>query len=386
MRAYRLIVVALLLTTVLAGGSFTSAQSATAGAAAEDACFAETGFCLRGRFLDYWQANGGLARNGYPLTAERRERLEDGREYTVQYFERVRLELHPENAPPYDVLLGQFGRRVLETGGGVLGDNAARFAPVPPVAGEVFFPETGHNVDPLFFAFWQANGGVAQLGYPIAESRGETVPPGRTLVAQYFERARLEYHPENPPPDDVQLGQLGRQVLGQVDLLAGAFGALYTTDRAVRLALGRPTAPQATVAGATQRFEGGRMFYLPHYTGNYAPEIEALCGDAVRGRWFRRVDTWAEGQPAGGGPAPTPGLYLPRRGFGKAWGGDQRLQSCLGYALTADEQALPLLAQPFSTGLLLADPAGGGIYVLSFAGEHGVGLPGTYERYDAPTR
>ncbi len=128
------------------------------------------------------------------------------------------------------------------------------------------------------------------------------------------------------------------------------------------------------------------MFYLPHYTGNYAPEIEALCGDAARGRWFRRVDTWAEGQPAGGGPAPTPGLYLPRRGFGKAWGGDQRLQLCLGYALTADEQALPLLAQPFSTGLLLADPAGGGIYVLSFAGEHGVGLPGTYERYDAPTR
>ncbi len=381
MRAYRLIVVALLLPTVLA-----SARSAAAGAAAVDACFAETGFCLRGRFLDYWQAHGGLARNGYPLTAERRESLEDGREYTVQYLERVRLELHPENAPPYDVLLGQFGRRVLETGGSVLGNNDAPFAPVPPVAGEVFFPETGHNIDPLFLAFWQANGGVAQLGYPIAESRGETVPPGQTLVAQYFERARLEYHPENPPPHDVQLGQLGRQVLGQVDLLAGAFGALYTTDRAARLALGSPTAPQTTVVGATQRFEGGRMFYLPGYAGNLAPEIDALCGEAARGRWFRRGDTWAEGQPEGGGPAPTPGLYLPRRGFGKAWGGDQWLRACLGYALTADEQALPLLAQPFSTGLLLADPAGGGIYVLSFVGNHGVGLPGTYERYDAPAR
>ena len=33
---------------------------------AAEACFAETGFCIQGRFLDYWQANGGLARNGSP--------------------------------------------------------------------------------------------------------------------------------------------------------------------------------------------------------------------------------------------------------------------------------------------------------------------------------
>jgi hypothetical protein len=29
----------------------------------------------------------------------------------VQYFERARFEYHPENAAPYDVLLGQFGRQ-----------------------------------------------------------------------------------------------------------------------------------------------------------------------------------------------------------------------------------------------------------------------------------
>ncbi len=40
--------------------------------------------------------------------------LENGREYTVPYFERARFELRPENQAPYDVLLGQFGRRILK--------------------------------------------------------------------------------------------------------------------------------------------------------------------------------------------------------------------------------------------------------------------------------
>ncbi len=77
------------------------------------ACFAETGQCARGPFLAYWQAHGGLAQFGYPISEQLVERLEDGRAYTVQYFERARFEYHPENQAPYDVLLGHFGRRIL---------------------------------------------------------------------------------------------------------------------------------------------------------------------------------------------------------------------------------------------------------------------------------
>ncbi len=54
-----------------------------------------------------------LAIYGYPISDEIVERLEDGREYTVQCFERARFEHHPPNTPPNDVLLGQFGRIVL---------------------------------------------------------------------------------------------------------------------------------------------------------------------------------------------------------------------------------------------------------------------------------
>ena len=176
-----------------------------------DRCFPETGHCARGRFLAYWLGHGGLALNGYPLSDEFAQRLEDGREYTVQYFERVRLELHPENPPPYDVLLGQFGRRILA------GVPDAPTAPVPPRVGgaTIYFPQTGHNVGRRFADYWAINGGLAQFGYPLSELFEERLEDGRVYAVQYFERARFEHHPENPPPDDVLLGQFGRRILAE---------------------------------------------------------------------------------------------------------------------------------------------------------------------------
>lgn len=96
--------------TIVATATFTVSGSSRS-------CFTETGFCAQGRFLAYWRAHGGLAVNGYPISDEFDQLLEDGRTYRVQYFERARLELHPENVPPYDVLLGQFGRRILAVQG-----------------------------------------------------------------------------------------------------------------------------------------------------------------------------------------------------------------------------------------------------------------------------
>lgn len=67
--------------------------------------FPETRHNLSHGFKDYWEANGGLAGFGYPISEEL---TEDGR--TVQYFERARFEWRPENAgTPYVVLLGRLG-------------------------------------------------------------------------------------------------------------------------------------------------------------------------------------------------------------------------------------------------------------------------------------
>ncbi len=83
--------------------------------AADCATLAATGHTLRGTVLRYWQANGGLAVFGFPLTEEFTEiNAADGKTYTVQYFERNRFEYHPENAGGrFEVLLGLLGAETL---------------------------------------------------------------------------------------------------------------------------------------------------------------------------------------------------------------------------------------------------------------------------------
>jgi hypothetical protein len=72
--------------------------------------FQETGKTVCGKFLSYWQQHGALAQNGFPISDEYVEMSPlNGKPYTVQYFERSEFELHPENQPPYDVLLAQLG-------------------------------------------------------------------------------------------------------------------------------------------------------------------------------------------------------------------------------------------------------------------------------------
>lgn len=167
--------------------------------------FPETGRCIRQPFLDFWQSHGALRLLGLPLTTERIETLEDGKAHPVQYFERARLEYHDEiGDPQYRILLGQLGRSLRPAE-----------PPVPQQPGARYFPETGHNLDGGFRAFWQANGGLAQFGFPISEVFEERLEDGKTYRVQYFERARFEYHPENPPPDDILLGQFGRRIAGK---------------------------------------------------------------------------------------------------------------------------------------------------------------------------
>jgi hypothetical protein len=72
--------------------------------------FTQTGHKVCGTFLVYWNTHGGLIQQGYPLSEEFTETSDlNGKPYTVQYFERAVFEMHPENQPPYDVLLSQLG-------------------------------------------------------------------------------------------------------------------------------------------------------------------------------------------------------------------------------------------------------------------------------------
>jgi len=193
---------------VLVVGETTAELYTTNAPAPPRRCFAETGQCVQGRFLVYWEAHGGLALNGYPLGDETSQVLADGQAHIVQYFERVRLEYHPRNTgTPYEVLLGQFGRDILAT------EPSAPTAPVHAEAGYRYFPETGHNVGPEFAAYWAAHGDLAQFGFPLSEPFEQILEDDKPYTVQYFERARFEYHPENAAPNDVLLGQFGRRIL-----------------------------------------------------------------------------------------------------------------------------------------------------------------------------
>ncbi|NWJ46913.1 MAG: hypothetical protein HXX08_13715 [Chloroflexi bacterium] len=74
--------------------------------------FPETGHTVSGKFLDYWRNNGGLPTYGYPITdAQMETDPETGKQFLTQWFERHRLELHPENAgTKYEVLAGLLGK------------------------------------------------------------------------------------------------------------------------------------------------------------------------------------------------------------------------------------------------------------------------------------
>lgn len=167
--------------------------------------FAATSHSLSGVFKTSWESQGGLAQFGFPLTEPFTETsVDDGKAYTVQYFERVRMEHHPENkGTAYEVLLGFLGKAFHNVD-----------PPAPALGGARYFPETGHNLSGDFRAYWERNGGLAVNGYPITEELTEvSAINGKSYTVQYFERARFERHPENKAPFNVLLGHLGRQLL-----------------------------------------------------------------------------------------------------------------------------------------------------------------------------
>jgi hypothetical protein len=175
--------------------------------------FPETGKSVCGRFLAYWDAHGGLAQQGYPVSAEFQERSEvDGKSYMVQYFERAVFELHPENKPPFDVLLSLLGRMKLDTKyGSKVSDGDEGLI----TGDEQVFPETGKKVSGVFLEYWKSHGGLAQQGYPISNAMYESITrtsPAR--IVQYFERAVFELHPDNESRFQVLLSRLGAEQFG----------------------------------------------------------------------------------------------------------------------------------------------------------------------------
>jgi len=214
MRSKRCLVASLLVAAVLGVSGTWTVQAQTP----PSRYFPETGHSVQGDFMRFFDAHGGLEIFGYPLTEAF---IENGR--LVQYFQQARMEAHPASPDPYRVRLGPLA---WELG---YGEPPIPISDIPPASDpdRRYFPETGHTTGYAFLHYFNTRGGVDIFGYPITEFKLEN---GR--IVQYFQRMRMEWHPQLPPGQRVQLGKLGEvYVTTRLDpLLSQSAPAIYASD------------------------------------------------------------------------------------------------------------------------------------------------------------
>ncbi|MCX7680898.1 MAG: hypothetical protein N2508_02845 [Anaerolineae bacterium] len=220
--------------------------------------FVETRHYVCDAFLDFYKTRGGVEIFGYPIT----EAFDDQRlGLRVQYFQNFRMEWHPTNPDPYKVLLGL-----------LVDELGYKFPPARPEQIPRFnsrlhhyFPETGHVVSYSFLDYFRAKGGIDIFGYPRSEFMYEN-----GLIVQYFQRARMEWHPEYSPPR-MRLTPLGQIYVERVGgIPPEALTPQYPPAGPAQLP-GTTLAPEPTVTrlnvSATVRYiitgrEGGQTVFV----------------------------------------------------------------------------------------------------------------------------
>jgi hypothetical protein len=148
--------------------------------------FEETGHSVKGDFLHFYEIYGGLESLGYPLTEEI---LVDG--WTVQYFEKGRLERHPENEPAYRITVGWLGDLLHRRRPPI--PNA--YIPRADLPNLRYFPQTGHTLSGDFLHYFDVHGGSVRFGMPISEP---FLWEGH--LTQDFQSARFYWSPQRKPP------------------------------------------------------------------------------------------------------------------------------------------------------------------------------------------
>ena len=337
----------LLMTTIVLG----MLPAATTHAQNNERCFAETGFCISGPIREYWERNGGLAVFGFPTGPVETMTIEN---WTgpAQWFERDRLEDHSEEG--IGVLAGRLGAERLEQ----LGRSWSPGGETNRGGDCRFFAETGYNMCGAFRAYWEQNGGLERFGYPVTAEITEFID-GRNYTVQYFERRRMEWHPENAPPFNVLLGLLGNET--RANTPAGSDCAIAViwplrgnyADYNRNGALGCPLAGQdyEATAGSIARFERGQMYWV-NLRGGESIIIVVFYEENNNLSYQIFEDTWREGDPESADLTPPDGLFEPRRGFGKVWREQPEVQDKIGWALE-NEQTVNINYQVFEGGSLM---------------------------------
>jgi hypothetical protein len=168
--------------------------------------FDESGHYVCDEFLEFYTERGDLAIFGYPLT----DAYDDpGLGLRVQYFQRARFELHPDNPPPHTVQLGL----LVDELGYIYPPVSQGEIPIVPDPNHQYFPETGHVVSHAFLKYFHEKGGADIFGYP----RSELLYEAGSYV-QYFQRSRMEWRPEDTAGRQVRLTNIGEVYTGRFEI------------------------------------------------------------------------------------------------------------------------------------------------------------------------
>jgi hypothetical protein len=167
--------------------------------------FPETRDAVGHDFLKFWNDYGGLDTFGYPIGPEQ---VQNG--LLVQDFERARFELHGDDStlggPQPDVGLGLLGQELSSRLG-------LSWPPTPNDGKGIYFDATQQEISGDFLYFWQNNGGERVFGWPISPAENMVNPDdGQTYLTQWFQRARMEFHPDLPVGQRIVLGALGTEL------------------------------------------------------------------------------------------------------------------------------------------------------------------------------
>jgi hypothetical protein len=261
-RSYHLIV-AVVAAVLLSGVAVAHAQGP------DEPCryYDETKHSVCGIFLEYYDSRGGLEIFGNPISEAY---YDHGLELHVQYFQKSRMEYHPTNPEPYQVQLGL-----------LVDELGYEFPPAPEDKIPRFnndmhhyFPETGHLVEYYFLDYFRDKGGLDIFGYPRSEYMFED---GR--MVQYFQRARMEYHPELTTGPEMHLAPLGEMMVDRLGPLPEPGGEAELPPIKLKVS--------ASVRYVITGQEGGQTVYVYVVDQN---------GDAVEGAQVRMVVGYPSGE------------------------------------------------------------------------------------------
>ena len=143
-------------------------------------------------FRSFYEANGGQRIFGYPLTDPF---LNVSGDRIIQYFQRLRLEYDPARDDIHITALGDWGRPSESA------ENQSEALNEPWLA------------EGAFLTFYEKYNGELLFGRPLTPQIDEA-----GMRIQYFDNARLEWHPEKPLDYRVQVGLLGEAHYRQVGL------------------------------------------------------------------------------------------------------------------------------------------------------------------------